>query len=90
MFNCLPEPGTGRMLGESECRRACVEARAHLRKAQGGFATLGVWQGRLLRMEEGKLLRLPSIAQELKDGTALSCGEPRGPVNPGLRWGCFP
>lgn len=41
MFNCLPEPGTGRMLGESECRRACVEARAHLWKAQGAFATLG-------------------------------------------------
>ncbi|TKC43943.1 hypothetical protein EI555_007927 [Monodon monoceros] len=78
------------MLGESECRRTCVEARAHLRKARGGFASSGVWQGRLLRMEAGVFLHLLSIARELKGGTALSRGEPRGPVSPELRWGYLP
>lgn len=59
-------------------------------KLREGLQPWEVWQGLLLRMEEGKLLHLPSIAQELKDGTELSCGEPRGPVNLRLRWGCFP
>ena len=51
---------------------------------------MGVWQGRLLRMEEGKLLHLPSIAQELKHGTALSCGEPRDQSTGGSAGAAFP
>lgn len=33
----------------------------HISGKLGEGCTLGVWQGRLLRMEEGKLLRLPPL-----------------------------